>query len=216
MKKVFISGNFNILHPGHIRLFKFAKECGERLIVGVLGDELVNEKNYLSESDRVENIKSISIVDEVYLIKKSLKDSSEKIKPHIVLKGKEHENLYNEEKKIIKKFNGKLIFASGLSSFSSINLMNKELSDTKNYKFSLPDEYTRRHKISKDKLIKLIKNFKKIKLCVIGDLIIDEYINCDPLGVVSRRPFNCSFTFRKKKVRRRFWYCCRSCSRIRS
>ena len=26
MKTVFISGNFNILHPGHIRLFKFAKK----------------------------------------------------------------------------------------------------------------------------------------------------------------------------------------------
>ena len=44
MKKVFISGNFNILHPGHIRLFKFAKECGDKVIVGVMADKLVKEK----------------------------------------------------------------------------------------------------------------------------------------------------------------------------
>ena len=30
-KKVFITGNFNILHPGHIRLFKFAKSLGQKL-----------------------------------------------------------------------------------------------------------------------------------------------------------------------------------------
>ena len=49
MKKVFISGNFNILHPGHIRLFKFAKEIGAYLIVGVFCDKLIQEKNFIPE-----------------------------------------------------------------------------------------------------------------------------------------------------------------------
>jgi len=29
LKTVFVSGSFNVLHPGHLRLFRFAKECGD-------------------------------------------------------------------------------------------------------------------------------------------------------------------------------------------
>ena len=37
-KTVFVAGNFNVLHPGHLRLLRFASECGEKLIVGVFSD----------------------------------------------------------------------------------------------------------------------------------------------------------------------------------
>lgn len=39
MSKVFISGNFSVLHPGHIRLFQLARSLGDELIVGVNSDE---------------------------------------------------------------------------------------------------------------------------------------------------------------------------------
>ena len=32
---VFVSGNFNTVHPGHLRLLRFAAECGDFLVVGV-------------------------------------------------------------------------------------------------------------------------------------------------------------------------------------
>ena len=35
---VFVSGNFNIVHPGHLRLLQFAAECGDFLAVGVNAD----------------------------------------------------------------------------------------------------------------------------------------------------------------------------------
>ena len=37
---VFVSGNFNVLHPGHLRLLRFAKEYGAHLTVGVVSDRL--------------------------------------------------------------------------------------------------------------------------------------------------------------------------------
>ena len=37
-KICFVSGNFNVLHPGHVRLLKFASELGECLVVGVNPD----------------------------------------------------------------------------------------------------------------------------------------------------------------------------------
>ena len=34
----FVSGIFNIVHPGHLRLLKFAAEVGDILVVGVIPD----------------------------------------------------------------------------------------------------------------------------------------------------------------------------------
>jgi len=31
-RTVFVSGHFNVLHPGHLRLLRFAKEYGDRLV----------------------------------------------------------------------------------------------------------------------------------------------------------------------------------------
>ncbi|SVC50440.1 uncharacterized protein METZ01_LOCUS303294, partial [marine metagenome] len=30
----FVSGKFNVIHPGHIRLFRFAREISDYLVVG--------------------------------------------------------------------------------------------------------------------------------------------------------------------------------------
>ena len=84
---VFISGAFNVVHPGHLRLFKFAKELGRKLIVGVLSDELIKQKTLLKDKLRVEGVKSIQYVDEVILIKNSINKTISKIKPSIVVKG---------------------------------------------------------------------------------------------------------------------------------
>ena len=46
MKKIFIYGTFNVLHPGHQRLFRFAKELGGKLIVGVNSDRILNSISF--------------------------------------------------------------------------------------------------------------------------------------------------------------------------
>lgn len=38
VKRVLVQGNFDVLHPGHIRLLKFARECGNHLSVAVNKD----------------------------------------------------------------------------------------------------------------------------------------------------------------------------------
>jgi cytidyltransferase-like protein len=43
---VLVTGDFNILHPGHIRLLRFARECGDFLVVAVNSDEILHSTQY--------------------------------------------------------------------------------------------------------------------------------------------------------------------------
>jgi rfaE bifunctional protein kinase chain/domain len=187
-KLVFISGNFNVLHPGHIRLIKFAKEFSGKLVIGVYCDRIAAKNAHVNERLRLESVKSIGIVDEAFLIENSLECTLEKLKPDFVIKGKEYEQKYNEEVEIINKYGGKLIFSSGEVNFSSVDLIRKEISSDSYKTIVKPLDYFKRNNIKLENLQNTIKKFESLKICVIGDLIVDEYINCEPLGMSQEDP----------------------------
>ncbi|MBD3829931.1 MAG: adenylyltransferase/cytidyltransferase family protein, partial [Arcobacter sp.] len=153
MKKVaFVYGNFNIFHPGHLRLLKFAKESSDYLIVGVNSDKLANNSNLLEEDIRLESIKSTSYVDEVFLLNEDVLEYIKRKKPDILVKGKEFENRYNPEEEIMKTYGGKILFSSGEIGFSSLNLLQKDF-EISFLNLSHDNNFIKRHKIEKTKLI---------------------------------------------------------------
>ncbi len=185
-KIVFVSGNFNIVHPGHLRLINFAAACGDLLVVGVHPDG--KNKSLMPAKYRLEGIQAISKVDHVVLLKDGLVKSIEKLQPDIVVKGKEFENKYNEEKHVLDKYGGKLIFSSGEVRFSSLDLLRRELFEINLSSIKQPDEYLHRHGIRKDDVKNVIEKFSNLRVLVIGDLILDEYIECEPLGMSREDP----------------------------
>ena len=88
---VFVSGSFNILHPGHLRLLRFAKSCGGHLTVAVYSDRLAAHEAYVPQHLRLEVVRSNSYVDEVVLLDEPVTALISRLKPAIVVKGKEHE-----------------------------------------------------------------------------------------------------------------------------
>lgn len=187
-KKILVTGNFNILHPGHIRLLKFAKDLGDKLIVGVHANEIDKKGIHIEEDMRLENVKSNIWVDEAFLMKEPVEKIIKKIKPNIVVKGKEYENKENAELVALMSYGGKLIFSSGEVNFSSSDLISKDFLNHELLSLSRPQEFLIRHKIKNNSLTTIVKNFKNKNVCVIGDLILDEYINCDPLGMSQEDP----------------------------
>ena len=186
--KVFVSGVFNVLHPGHLRLLRFAREYGTELFVGVLSDKLANNSAHVNEDLRLEGIKTNGWVSKAIIVKDSLKKEILKYKPDIIVKGKEHETSFNEEAAVIKTLGGSLLFSSGEATFSSIDLINKEFKSSGYQQIQLSESYLKRHKIFKKKLLNTVSSLNKIKVCVIGDLIIDEYISCNALGMSQEEP----------------------------
>ena len=91
---VFVSGNFNIVHPGHLRLLRFAAECGDFLVVGVNDDD--SEGTILPADLRLEGVRSTSWVDYAFTLHDQPEEFVASLKPAIVAKGKEHENMFKQ------------------------------------------------------------------------------------------------------------------------
>ena len=195
-KIVLCHGVFDLLHIGHIKHFNESKKYGDILVVTITPDAYVDKgprRPAFNEKLRLEAIAALNIVDYVALNSSPTAISAiKKIKPNIYCKGpdyKDHKNdisgqIKNEIREL-KKFGGKIIYTRDLA-FSSTNLINR-YGETKSNSQSLFIK-----KIKKNytflKIRKLIESFKKIKVLVIGETIIDQYVFCEALGKSGKEP----------------------------
>lgn len=183
---VFVAGNFNIVHPGHLRLLKFAADCGDYLVVGVSA-----ETGYdwmLPAELRLEGVRAIGVVDHAFLLHDAAEDFIAALKPNVVVKGKEHEGADNPEKAVLDGYGGRLVFSSGEVAFSSLDLIKREFREFNPSSIVKPLDYPRRHRFELLELKDVLAGFPKLRVLVIGDLIVDEYIACDPLGLSQEDP----------------------------
>ena len=94
MKISFVNGCFDVLHPGHIELLKYARSFGDYLIVAIDSDRKVAEMKGPSrpiflQGDRSNILSSIRYVDVVHVFdtKEELEDLLESIKPDTMVVG---------------------------------------------------------------------------------------------------------------------------------
>jgi len=184
-KKVFVSGNFFVLHPGHIRLLKFASECGDRLYVGVNDTRPSND--YPTAQERAEILKELGLVHEVIVLSDGLESFLAKLKPDLIVKGKEYEGSKNPEQLWVDNWGGKLLFAAGDASYSGSELLRDSYVDTAQI-WHQPKDYIERHNCNRETLLPIIDKIKTLRVAVVGDLIIDEYIQCEALGMSREDP----------------------------
>jgi D-beta-D-heptose 7-phosphate kinase/D-beta-D-heptose 1-phosphate adenosyltransferase len=94
MKIIFVNGCFDVLHPGHIKLFQYAKSLGDYLIVAIDSDEKVAldkgpDRPIFPLEDRRFVLESIECIDVVHTFnsRKGLENLLECIKPDILVVG---------------------------------------------------------------------------------------------------------------------------------
>jgi len=68
-KKAVIFGTFDIIHPGHISVFKYAKNLSEKLYVVIARDQNINKETQIifNEEQRLKNISQYQIIDKAIL-----------------------------------------------------------------------------------------------------------------------------------------------------
>jgi rfaE bifunctional protein kinase chain/domain len=184
---VFVYGVFNIVHPGHLRLLRFAAECGDFLVVGVLSERLaVNAQ--LNEKTRLDGVSAIAWVAYSFILDGSPEEFVRALKPATVVMGKEHENDSGPELEAVRSYGGQLLFGSGDTTFSSMELLLRETELINHSSIIKPSAYISRHGIDGEAFAHLLDKVRALKVCVVGDVIVDEYIQCDPLGMSQEDP----------------------------
>jgi rfaE bifunctional protein kinase chain/domain len=183
---VFVSGNFNIVHPGHLRLLQFAAECGDFLVVGVNPDSAVGVT--VPANMRLEGVQAIGIVNHAFMLNEAPQFFIERLKPEVVVKGKEFEEKFNAESAAVEAYGGALLFGSGEVRFSSLNLLQRELLETNYSSIEKPLDFAQRHGFDMRQLITLVRKLNGMRVIVVGDLIVDEYVTCDALGMSQEDP----------------------------
>ncbi len=183
---VFVSGFFNIVHPGHLRVLRFAAECGDYLVVGVHAD--LSGEALLNENIRLEGIHAITLVDYCFILEDTPQDFVQSLQPDIIVKGKEHEKDYNPEAEVIKEYGGQMLFSSGDMSFSLAELLQDESQRLVSSSFIRNEAYMVRHQFNWPDLNQTLTKFQKLKVMVIGEVIVDEYITCDAMGMSQEDP----------------------------
>jgi rfaE bifunctional protein kinase chain/domain len=184
---VFVSGNFNIVHAGHTRMLNFAKSVGDILVLGLSLD--TDPSVIVPYQDRESALRSLEPVDFIVPCQAAeLIPTIELLKPDILVKGREHESNDNPEVAVLQQWGGRLLFSGGDSVLSSRDLIRQELSNRTSVHLRRNTEFLVKHDSSRNKLTQLVQRFVEKKVCVIGDLIMDEYIHCDPLGMSQEDP----------------------------
>ena len=125
MKVVAVSGYFDPIHVGHLEYLKMAKNLGDKLIVIVNSDYQAGLKkgtSFMPEDDRLEIVKSLRCVDEVFLSidkDKSVCKSLEYLKPDIFANGGDRSLNEIPETAVMKKYNIEMIDGLGMKIRSS-------------------------------------------------------------------------------------------------
>lgn len=123
---VAVSGGFDPVHIGHVRMFNEAKKLGDKLVVILNNDNWIRNKKgeaFMPEAERKEIIEALSAVDEVLLTShpENPKDTSvcaelERVLPDIFANGGDRRNadeIPSLESAVCDKHGIKMVFNVG-------------------------------------------------------------------------------------------------------
>lgn len=188
-------GVFDPMHLGHIKHFQEAKKKCDILIVSITSDKFVFKgpgRPKFDQFERMESIAALQIVDYVILSDfLSAEQNISQIKPKFYFKGPDYKNNSQDitgkiikETKILKKFNGSVIYTSS-KNYSSTKILNDSFNSDES-KDKLRDIVKKKFNFNQIK--KLIHDLRTVKPQVIGEIIIDEYNFCEALGKSGKEP----------------------------
>lgn len=193
-KVVHCHGVFDLLHPGHIAHLEEAKSLGDVLVVSVTAAPYVNKgpgRPYFSDELRMQSLAALSCVDHVMLSESPTAiEILSVIQPDIYVKGQEYASSENDvtenidrEIAAVQSFGGDVHFTNGVV-FSSTKLINHNFPVFPPGVKDFVRDFSSRY--SFEDIRKIVDGFQQLKVLVVGDIIIDEYVFCKVQGLMSK------------------------------
>ncbi len=189
-------GVFDLLHIGHIRYFEQARALGDLLLVTLTPDRFVDKGPHrpaFAEGLRAEAVASLSCVDYVAVNEwPTAEETLRLVRPDVYVKGAEFKHVQSDmtgkmsrEAAVVQELGIQLAFTEDIV-FSSTHLINRFLSVYPQEVREYLDLFRRRH--PPDRILEIIDRLAALKVLVIGDPIVDEYVYCDAIGKSSKDP----------------------------
>jgi rfaE bifunctional protein kinase chain/domain/rfaE bifunctional protein nucleotidyltransferase chain/domain len=195
-KVVHCHGVFDLLHIGHIKHFEEANTLGDVLVVSITPDEFVNKgpgRPAFTTKLRLEALAALEVVD--YVIANKWPTAIEiirELKPNIYCKGPDYKDpldditgKISEEEAAVNSVGGTITFTDDVT-FSSSSLINKFGDLFSNEQDSFIKSINKNY--SFDEIKSKIEEIKKLKVLIIGETIIDQYVFCEALGKSGKEP----------------------------
>lgn len=187
-------GVFDLLHPGHIIHLQQAKQMADVLVVSVTAEEFVRkgpQRPYFNDEMRLKVLEALECVDYVMLSEGyTVNDIVESVQPDIYVKGEEYANesaditgKITAERELVEQYGGVIAYTTG-PVFSSTKLINTALSGLPEDVIRYMEDFQTRYSIEDIK--KYAKVAEKLKVLVVGDVIIDKYTYCSVHGLMSK------------------------------
>lgn len=195
-------GVYDLVHPGHIIHLKEAKSVCDVLVVSITAAQYVQKgpgRPYFSDEIRMNTIAAIEYVDYVILSESiTAIDMISTIKPDLYIKGSEYANFEEDitqniepEVNAVMQNGGEVYFTKG-ANFSSTKLLNNNFPTMSENLREFLKELSK--EVSFNQIQNHIEKMKDIKVMVIGDIIIDEYVMCNVQGLMSKdRAFSAKY-----------------------
>jgi len=189
-KIVHCHGEFDLMHPGHIKYFEAAKKEGDVLVVTLTRDEHIAKgpgRPVFNHFIRAETIAALECVDHVAINQwPTAIETLRMLRPHVYVKGSEYldrkkdvTGRISKEEELIKVLGGRMHFTDEIT-FSSSSLLNEYFQVYSDEAIRFLSDFKKRY--TSDQVVSMIKDLQSMKVLVIGDTIIDEYYYCTPLG----------------------------------
>ena len=189
-------GVFDLVHPGHIRHLRFAREKCDILVVSLTCDAGVQkgkDRPYITEELRAENLAALEMVDHVYIDSEPTPIRTlQALQPDIYVKGYEYSgnrpdatHKTAEEMQIVADYGGAMIFSPGDIVFSSTKFLATEKPHLPLEKLSA---MFRAFGLGKADILGGLEGLKDARILLVGDTIIDRYNYCTTLGASTKTP----------------------------
>jgi len=189
-------GVFDLLHPGHIRHLAEAKGLGDVLVVTITEDRHVNKgpnRPAFPHGLRAESLAALAAVDYVAINHASTAlPAIEAIKPDVYAKGPDYKHAADDvtgkirdEEAAVRAHGGTIEFTEDIT-FSSSTLLNEYLPSYSVEVQAYLRELRSRHSLRD--VIGYLDRLADLRVVLVGETILDEYVYCDQMGKSAKEP----------------------------